>query len=280
MENTKVLIRCDGLVKIYKTMDVEVFALQGLDLTINEGELLAIIGKSGSGKSTLLSILGLLDTPTAGKLFIDDENIFNMGKSARIEFRRKNFGYVWQDSVKNLLPYLTASENVEIAMFGSLSSKEKKDRAYYLLDKVGLKGKEEKYPGQMSGGERQRVAIATALCNNPRILLADEPTGAVDSRTSDRIQDLFASLNRELGITVIIVTHDMKLADRVDRTVLISDGKISTEKIRSDEKHSEYSVLDRAGRVRLSEEILSEAGIDGNRVKIEQKDGRIIITGI
>ena len=170
-------------------------------------------------------------------------------------------------------------------MTAAVSKKEKHAKAMELLKLVDLEGKENKLPSQMSGGEQQRVAIAVALCNNPQILLADEPTGAVDSKTSNQIQALLAKLNRELGITIIIVTHDMQLADRVDRTVMISDGKISKEKVRNsgaaDEKESgEYSVLDKAGRIQLNEDMLAAAGIDGRKVKVVNEDGRLIITGV
>ncbi len=284
MEEAKTLIRCEDLVKIYKTEDVEVFALQGLDLTINEGELMAIVGKSGSGKSTLLNLLGGLETPSVGKIYIGDVNLFDLSKKELLSYRRDNIGFVWQMCNKNLLPYLTAAENIEVSIYGNMSKEEKRARSYELLDKVGLAGKEEKFPTQMSGGEQQRIAIAIALCNNPKIILADEPTGAVDSKTSDQIQELFRTLNKEMGVTIIIVTHDMHLADRVDRTVMISDGKISSEKVRvlaesADAEHEEFSVLDSAGRLKISDELLEAAGID-KRVKVINEDGRIIIEKI
>lgn len=285
MGEPNTFIKCDGLVKIYKTEDVEVFALQGLELEIKKGELMAIVGKSGSGKSTLLSLLGGLETPSAGKLLIDGKNIFDMSEKELVAYRRKMFGFVWQMCSKNLLPYLTACENIEVTIIANISQKEKHNKAMELLKLVGLEGKENKLPSQMSGGEQQRVAIAVALCNEPQILLADEPTGAVDSKTSNQIQDLFARLNRELGITIIIVTHDMQLADKVDRTVMISDGKISTEKVRTvvdsnKGSNEEFSVLDKAGRIQLNEEMLAAAGIDGRRVKVINEDGRLIITGV
>lgn len=285
MGEQNTFIKCDGLVKIYKTEDVEVFALQGLELEIARGELMAIVGKSGSGKSTLLSLLGGLETPSAGKLLIDDKNIFDMSEKELVVYRREMFGFVWQMCSKNLLPYLTACENIEVTMIAGASKKEKHAKAMELLKLVGLEGKENKLPSQMSGGEQQRVAIAVALCNDPQILLADEPTGAVDSKTSDQIQNLFRKLNEELGITIIIVTHDMKLADKVNRTVMISDGKISTEKLRSrseenSDSNEEFSVLDKAGRLQLNDEMLAAAGIDGRRVKVINENGRLVITGM
>jgi ABC-type methionine transport system ATPase subunit len=181
-------------------------------------------------------------------------------------------------------------------MFFSKESKNlKKQKAKELLTMVGLENKIDSYPAQMSGGEQQRVAIAIALANNPKILLADEPTGAVDSKTSNMIQDLFRKLNEEMGITIIIVTHDISLANKVGRVVMISDGKISTEKIMkadyrekmnslesgsllAGDSHEEYSVLDKAHRVQISEDILSSAGIDSNKVKIQVIDGKVVIT--
>ena len=226
------IIECDSLVKIYKTDDVEVMALQGLELNIKYGELMAVIGKSGSGKSTLLNMIGGLERPTAGKLYVDGKDLFAMTDKELVEYRKHTVGFVWQKNSRNLLPYMTAIENVQVPMYFDKSNKEDKyARAHDLLCRVGLEDKINSYPSQMSGGEQQRVAIAIALANNPKILLADEPTGAVDSKTSNMIQDLFRKLNEELGITIIIVTHDISLANKVGRVVMIADGKISTEKI-------------------------------------------------
>lgn len=296
MEEKNTLIYCDGLVKIYKTEEIEVMALQGLDLQIEKGELLAIIGKSGSGKSTLMNMIGGLEHPTAGKLYINGEDLFQKNEQEMTEYRKKQVGFVWQMSSKNLIPYLTAVENVETPMYVTMKDKkEMRERALYLLEQVGLLHKKNSYPAQMSGGEQQRVAIAVALANQPEILLADEPTGAVDTKTSGEIQDLFRRLNEELGITIIIVTHDMKLANKVNRVLMISDGKISTEKIMKEEyrralesletdsilgqhTHEEYSVLDQAGRLQLNEDILTSAGIDSKRVKVQVVDGKVVIT--
>ena len=319
---SNVLIDCDGLVKIYKTEDLEVMALQGLDLTIERGELTAIIGKSGSGKSTLLNIIGGLERPSAGRITFDGISLAELTEKQMNEYREKRVGFIWQKSAENLLPYLTAVQNVEMPlMFSKLSRKEKREKALEKLRQVGMEHRADSYPQMMSGGEQQRVAIALALMNEPDLLLADEPTGAVDTKTSAMIQDLFRKLNREKGVTVIIVTHDLKLADKVDRVVMISDGKISSERVikdaikkkidelasRSvdslaegslfaaagaapeaasdeeaashvDETHEEYVIMDRAGRLQLSKEIREEVGIEGNRVKIEVVDGKIVIS--
>ena len=263
------MINCDGLVKIYETDDKKVMALEGLDLTVETGEMLAVIGKSGSGKSTLLNMIGGLETPTAGVLTIDGKDISTYSEAEMVRYRRDKVGFVWQKSAKNLFPYLTVLQNVEAVMMFENSGNtgnlkhgahdesrgehvnrcrdNNKSYALKLLNAVGLQEHKDKLPAQLSGGEQQRAAIAVALANKPDILLADEPTGAVDTRTADTIYELFHKLNKELGITIIIVTHDMALAGRVDRTVLISDGKVSTEKLK---KHPamEYTVLDKAHR--------------------------------
>ncbi|MCM1460232.1 MAG: ABC transporter ATP-binding protein [Bacteroides sp.] len=289
-------INCDGLVKIYKTDEIEVMALQGLDLVINKGEIMAIIGKSGSGKSTLMNIIGGLEKPSAGKVTVGGVCLSDMTDKEMIRYRKKTIGFVWQKSERNLFQYLTSEQNIEMSLqFSGLKPKQKRARALELLEMVGMSHRANSYPAQMSGGEQQRIAIAVALANAPDILLADEPTGAVDTKTSNMIQDLFRRLNKELGITVIIVTHDLKLARKVDRVVMISDGKISTEKIMKakyregidkmedvafeEESHEEYSVLDKAHRVQLSEEMLEAAGIDSNKVKISVEDGKVVIIG-
>lgn len=296
LEEKNILIRCDSLVKIYKSEDVEVMALQGLDLEIKKGELMAVIGKSGSGKSTLMNMIGGLERPSAGKLYIDGKDLFTLNDSEMVEYRNKTVGFVWQKSSRNLVPYMTAVENIEVPMyFTKKGAEDMRKRALELLERVGMLHKKNAYPGQMSGGEQQRIAIAVALANEPDILLADEPTGAVDSKTSNKIQDLFRSLNKELGITIIIVTHDISLANKVGRVVMISDGKISTEKIMKEEyrrainlldgesiggndSHEEYSVLDKAGRLQLNEEMLEAAGINGNKVKVQVIDDKVVIS--
>ncbi len=290
------ILTCDGLVKIYKTDEIEVLALQGLDLEIKEGELVAIIGKSGSGKSTLLNMIGGLDKPSAGRIYVDDNDLFAMTEAQLVDYRKKTVGFVWQNSGQNLFSFLTAVENVEALMnFEKGNAREKRKRALELLKMTGIDHKANSLPSQMSGGEQQRVAIAVALANNPKILLADEPTGAVDSKTSNMIQDLFRKLNKDLGLTIIIVTHDISLANKVSRVIMVSDGKISTEKIMKEEylhkldelttenlnkveAHEEYSVMDKARRVQLSQEMLDMAGIESNKVKVMVEDGKIVIS--
>lgn len=277
------MINCDGLVKIYETDDKKVMALEGLDLSVETGEMLAVIGKSGSGKSTLLNMIGGLETPTAGILTIDGKDISTYSEDEMVRYRRDKVGFVWQKSAKNLFPYLTVLQNVEAPMLFEKKNNKSEDKstnknyALELLKAVGMEEHKDKLPSQLSGGEQQRTAIAVALANKPDILLADEPTGAVDTKTADQIYELFHELNRKLGITIIIVTHDMALADRVDRTVLISDGKVSTEKLK-ERPAMEYTVLDKAHRIKLTDEMLAAAGIDSNKVRIDMQDGKLVIS--
>lgn len=284
-----VLINCDGLVKMYLSDGLKVMALQGLDLEIKRGELLAIIGKSGSGKSTLLNMIGGLETPTTGRLLFDGRDLSLLGEKEMVHYRKRTVGFVWQKSGRNLLPYMTVLDNVEVPMFfGKGREKERRERAKMLLEEVGMLSHADKFPSQLSGGEQQRVAIAVALANEPEILLADEPTGAVDTKTADQIFRLFGRLNEHLGITILIVTHDVSLADKVNRVIMISDGKISTEKLRKniaygwngeeENAQEEYVILDRAHRLQLSEEILEKVGITTNKVCVVVEDGKVIIT--
>lgn len=299
---TDQMIVCDGLVKIYKTKTVEVMALQGLDMSVKKGELMAIIGNSGSGKSTFLNMVGGLMKPSAGSLYVDGKDLFAMSEKELVKYKRETVGFVWQKSSKNLFPYLTAIQNVMVPMeFSSekLSESKRRARAAELLNLVGMSHRKDSLLHQLSGGEQQRVAIAIALANKPKLLLADEPTGAVDQKTSLMIQDMFRTLNRELGLTIVIVTHDISLAKKVDRVVMIRDGKISSERVmkqdyverlknldslglesigQEDTTQDEFAILDRAGRVQLTKDILEQAGIEGNRVKLEVQDGKIIIT--
>lgn len=294
MDSSKEMIVCENLIKVYKTVDSEVVALQGLDLTVKEGELMAIIGNSGSGKSTLLNMIGGLDYPTAGKLLVDGKDLFKMNKKQMVRYKRETVGFVWQNNARNLIPYLTAVENVEITMNLTGSFRQRK-RALELLDMVNMKHRSNNKLNQLSGGEQQRIAIAIALANNPKVLLADEPTGSVDTKTSDEILDLFKELNKKLGITVVIVTHDRLLEKKVNRVVAIRDGKTSSEFLRKSsymealssinsqfedelEEKVELAVIDKVGRVQIPQEFINKIGLNGkNKVKIELEDKKIII---
>jgi putative ABC transport system ATP-binding protein len=270
------MIHCEGLVKIYKTAEVEVVALQGLNLTIEAREMMAIIGNSGSGKSTLLNILGGLDRPSAGVVGVGPWDLLKITEKQLVQYKRQTVGFIWQNNSRNLLPYLTALENVETAMM--LNSKVDRLYAKDLLERVGLAHRMHSKLQQLSGGEQQRVAIAISLANRPALLLADEPTGSVDSETADRIMDIFRTMNRELGVTIVIVTHDLTLAHKVNRVVAIRDGQTSSELIRrqveesqlsqkeadaSQASHEEYIVLDRAGRLQVPKAYLEALQISG-----------------
>ncbi len=216
---------CRDLVKIYKTGEVEVIALRGLNMEVRPGELRVIVGRSGSGKTTLLNLIGGIDRPSAGQVIVDDINVANLPEKKLVEYRRKHVGFVFQ--FFNLIPTFTALENVELPMILAEVPREKrKQRARELLKLVGLEDRMHHRPDQLSGGEQQRVAIAAALANDPPLILADEPTGELDTVTSRRIAELFKKLNKELGKTIIIVTHDISIAKIADRISRISDGVI------------------------------------------------------
>lgn len=286
------MIQADGLVKIYKTKETEVLALQGLDLTVEKGELTALIGNSGSGKTTFLNMIGGLDRPSAGKLFVDGQNLFTMSAHDLVLYKRDTVGFVWQNNARNLLPHLTVLENIMFPM-QLANSRHKRDRALELLDRVGLSARKKSKMNMLSGGEQQRVAIAIALANSPKLLLADEPTGNVDQKTANTIFDIFTELNKD-GQTILIVTHDTALSKKVRRVVAIRDGKISSERIlresyadrlkvanidwRLEDTQDEYAILDKAGRVQIPKEILKGMNITGNKVRIEQADGKVIIS--
>ncbi len=227
------LVVCDNLVKIYQIDEIEVVALQGLDLEIGRGEMMAIIGASGSGKSSLLNIIGGLDRPSAGQIAVDGRNLLKAPERELEDYRLRDVGFVWQQSARNLIPYLTAQENVELPMIAAgAGDAQPGERARELLDAVGLLSHSQHRLGQLSGGQQQRVAIAVALANQPQILLADEPTGEVDSVTAQQIWQLFRELNLRYNLTSIIVSHDRDIARVVDRVIGIRDGKISTEMVR------------------------------------------------
>jgi len=289
------IIVAESLVKIYKTKDLEVLALQGLDLTIKRGEVIAIIGNSGSGKSTLLNLIGGLDKPSAGKLTVDGKDLFKMSDKELVDYKIVTVGFLWQNDARNLIPYLSAVENVMLPMLLNNISpcKDKSARALELLDLVDMGGRAKHRLGQLSGGEQQRVAIAVALANSPAVLLADEPTGSVDTRTTGLILELFRKINKELGTTILIVTHDRAISKSVERVVAIRDGKVSSEFVMSHDyadrlkgiegfshgEKVELAVLDRAGRIQIPRDLLDKMGTDTNRLHVHlDENGRIILT--
>jgi len=277
-------IVCDGLVRIYKVADLEVVALQGLDLVVGTGEMIAIVGASGSGKSTLLNILGGLDSPSAGRAVVAGHDLSGMGRRERTRYRRRVVGMIWQQTARNLLPYLTAQENVELPM--SLDGRRgRSERAHRLLELVGLASRADHRPERLSGGEQQRVAIAVALANEPEVLFADEPTGELDTTTSSEIFGLLRRVNEELGTTIVIVTHDALVSEQVQRTVAIRDGRTSTETVRRSSysetgEHTliseEFAVLDRAGRLQLPKTHVAALGLK-DRVRLRLEDDHVEI---
>ena len=289
---SEVMIQADGLVKIYKSKQTEVLALQGLDLTVEKGELTALIGNSGRGKSTFLNMIGGLDRPSAGSLLVDGKNLFTMGERELVCYKRDTVGFVWQNNARNLLPYLSALENIMLPMHIS-GQKKKKEKALELLEQVGMTAKRNNRLNTMSGGEQQRIAIAIALANNPKLLLADEPTGSVDTKTADIIFDIFRELNRN-DQTILIVTHDIALSKKVRRVVAIRDGKISSERIlkekyadrlkeltvdwRNEDTQEEYAVIDKAGRVQIPRELWDKLALRDNKVKLELRGDEILLS--
>ena len=306
------LVVCDNLVKIYQIEELEVVALQGLDLEIRRGEMMAIIGASGSGKSSLLNIIGGLDRPSAGQISVNGRNLLKAPDKELENYRLHDVGFVWQQSARNLIPYLTAQENVELPMIAARErSAPPAQRARELLDAVGLLSHSHHRLAQLSGGQQQRVAIAVALANQPQILLADEPTGEVDSVTAQQIWQLLRELNRRYNLTSIIVSHDRDIARVVDRVIGIRDGKISTEMVRQtgsgmpeeqlieEAEHSESSsapdadepfapddnaalqleervVLDSVGRLQMPHEYLEQRGISRRAVVQLVEDGILV----
>ena len=289
-------IICDNLVKIYKIADLEVVALQGLDLVVTPGELLGIVGASGSGKSSLMNILGGIDRPSAGRVWVDGYDLLKMSDFALNRYRRSKVGFVWQQGARNLVPYLNALENVELPMtLAGKTGRKKRQHAEELLAAVGLTERHHHYLPQMSGGEQQRVAIAVALANNPSLLLADEPTGEVDSATALTIYKTFQDLNHEYGLTTLIVSHDPGIARHVNRVVAIRDGKTATETVRQsvtttspngesasgdgvqqEDIFEELVVLDSAGRLQIPKEYLEHFNIKG-RAQLELSEEGILI---
>jgi len=294
MENGQPFIVCDNLVKIFRVVEHDVVALQGLDMVVAPGELMGVVGVSGSGKSTLLNVLGGLDRPTAGRVWVNGNNLLKLSNQALDQYRLNTVGFVWQQASRNLVPYLSAIKNIEMPMIlaGNVG---KRRRAEELLDMVGLSERKHHKLSEMSGGEQQRVAIAVALVNRPKMLLADEPTGEVDEANAKMIYQIFKDLNTELNLTTLIVSHDIGLAKHVDRVIAIRDGKIATETVRRSngakvegdgsmlleeiaEEHAftELTVLDSAGRLQIPKEYREQFEIR-RRVQLELVDDGILI---
>ena len=294
MPDNGAFVICQDLYKIFKVADIEVMALQGLDLTVMEGELVGVVGASGSGKTTLMNVLGGLTRPSAGTVLVDGDNLLKLSARELTNYRQVEVGFVWQQGSRNLIPYLSALDNIKLPM--TLAGRAGRDidrRARELMDKVELSDRYDHKPLQLSGGEQQRVAIAVALANEPKLLLADEPTGELDSATSDQVYALFQRLNREEGLTICIVSHDPQIAQLVGRVVAIRDGKLAAETVRRransqqpidasetdswEERFEELIVMDSSGRLQIPKQFREELGFE-NRVEMEMtEDGGIVI---
>lgn len=282
------LVTCENLVKIYSATDVEVVALQGLDLEIAPGEMVALVGASGSGKTTLLNLLGALDTPSAGRCVVAGADLTRINDLQRTNYRCFTVGHVWQQSGRNLLPELSVAENIALPqMLGGVNAHTRDSVTRGLMERTGIAALGDKRPHQISGGEQQRAAICVALANAPTLLLADEPTGELDSTTAGEVLELLRELNRELALTILIVTHDINVASGADRTIAIRDGRTSTETVRRDaplaaagataagtmaasaviglpsETHRESILIDRVGRLQLPHEAVARVPFNG-----------------
>jgi len=287
------MIDLHGIVKRFyvgKANELEI--LHGIDLNVRQGEFVSIEGASGSGKSTLMNIIGVLDRPTEGSYILDGVDVAKARDNELSDLRNRKIGFVFQ--TYNLIGRTSALKNVELPMlYGKMDRKKRRELAKELLEMVGMSSKKRSRLNMLSGGEQQRIAIAIALANSPKLLLADEPTGSVDPRTANYIFDVFTELNRQ-GQTILIVTHDVALSKKVKRVVAIRDGKISSERIlkekyadrireaaidwRAEDTQEEYAIVDRAGRVQIPRDILSSMNLQDNKVKLELSEGKVIIS--
>ena len=297
--DTNAFVICDDLYKIFKVAEIEVMALQGLDLTVRRGELVGVVGASGSGKTTLMNVLGGLTLPSAGQVIVDGKNLLKLSPRELTTYRQIEVGFVWQQGSRNLIPYLSALDNIKLPMtLAGVTGPQADARARELMDKVDLPHRYDHRPIQLSGGEQQRVAIAVALANEPKLLLADEPTGELDSATSDQVYGLLQRLNRDDGLTICIVSHDPAVAQHVERLVQIRDGKLASETVRRrqiadadgrearslaaektagwEDHFEELIVLDSAGRLQIPKQFRDELGIE-NRVEMEVSGEGIMI---
>ena len=264
-------IQCRDLFKIYKPADLEVVALRGVDLDVAAGELMAIVGASGSGKTTLLNILAGLESPSAGQVKVGERDLLDISDRDLVLYRRSEVGFVWQATARNLVPYLSVIDNLELPMaIAGVGAQERRSRSLEILEALHLADKARRFPNQLSGGEQQRVAIGVGLANHPPLLLADEPTGELDTQMAVEVFEMLGQMNRRYGVTVVIVTHYAGVARYVDRVVHIRDGRISSESYlqstfqrSGDNVENEYLVVDRAGRLQLPQEFLDGLKLDG-----------------
>jgi ABC-type lipoprotein export system ATPase subunit len=284
VENIRPFIECKDLFKIYKREELEVVGLRGLDLEVPRGEFLAIVGSSGSGKSTLLNVLAALDKPSAGQVYVGDRDLLEMANEDRSAYRREEVGFLWQATSRNLLPYLTARDNIELpmAIIGT-PGRQRRDRAQELLSAVGLADKAGRLPDQLSAGEQQRVSIGVALANRPPLLLADEPTGELDTKSADLVFLALRTLCESERITIIAVTHYPGVSKFVHRVVAIRDGRIASERVieptfrkPGETVEQEYLVVDAAGRLQLPRDSIDQLNIE-KRALVEIRTDEVVI---
>jgi ABC-type lipoprotein export system ATPase subunit len=278
---TSTLVDCRGVVHIYRTADLEVVALQGLDLSVGVGEMVAVVGRSGSGKTTLMNVLAGLERPSAGRVRVGGFDLSQLGDAQRRSYQRKMVGYLWQNTQVNLVPELDVADNAQMPLLGAgWSARDRVQRAQYLLDALGLSHRVRSRPGELSAGEQQRLGLAVALANQPRLLLADEPTSQLDSGAARSVLEDLRKLQSELGTTVVMVTHDHQVEQYVERVVLIRDGRTSTETRYAGAPGSrtaeETVVVDAAGRLQLPAEYVDALGLRG-RARVQMEAGRIVI---
>jgi ABC-type lipoprotein export system ATPase subunit len=267
-------VECAGLVHIYKTADLEVVALQGLDMTLEEGEVVAIVGASGSGKTTLMNVLAGVQAPSAGQARVAGWDLGSLSGGARDAYRRDVIGYVWQSAALNLTAELTVYENLQLPLLAAgKSMSDRRRRADELLDAFELTGRRHHLPSQMSGGEQQRLALGVAMANRPRVLLADEPTAELDRASARKVLEDVRALRDREGTTVLMVTHDHEVEHHVDRILRIRDGRTSTETTAGS---GELVILDPAGRLQLPKSVREAAGL-GARVRVRAEKGRVVI---
>lgn len=267
-------IECKRIVKAYRVGGHEIVALRGIDFEMEKGEMIAIIGPSGAGKSSLLNLLGGLDTPTAGQLIVNNTNLLELKGRRLSDYRLKHVGFLWQQIDRNLLFYRSALRNVTLPMMlAGVPLWQRRKQALELLDAVGLTDQAHKHPAQLSGGQQQRTALAVALANHPDLLLADEPTGALDRKSAEQVMQLLNDLRQRYGLTVLMVTHDMELADYADRVLTLRDGALGQD-IRHPEDQNPK--LDDAGRIRLPDAVQAQLA-QAARIAIEIRPEGVLL---
>jgi putative ABC transport system ATP-binding protein len=275
------MVRCEGLVHIYRSDGLEVVALQGLDLSVDEGEMVAIVGRSGSGKTTLMNVLAGLDAPSAGVVRVAGWDVTRLDEGGRAAYRERVVGYVWQRAHTSLAAELDAVQNVQLPMVAARRPWDQRHaRARELLVAIGLGDRLHHRPGHLSAGEQQRVALAVALANGPSVLLADEPTAQLDGATARAMLADLRGVQRDLGLTAVIVTHDPQVARHVDRVVRIRDGRTSSETRwvaeRGGDRPDELVIMDRAGRLQVPPALLAATGLAG-RVRVLRHGRGVLI---